>query len=199
MDSDSAWAVSAQAHWQPFDSLFISLGGVAYDGDAVPTGSMVSFGWDWAQFDVGFRDHWLSPFQQSAMMISTQAPTLPSVTVSNYRPLTPFNIRYQVFLSEMENSDRIVFQDRFTSGKPRLAGLHLSIEPAVGWSLAAGRILQYGGGERGVAGRVIGWRDFNEIAANQIHPPAATDNFQCLNCGESADFRCAGSRREGGV
>lgn len=58
---------------------------------------------------------------------------------------------------------------------------------------------EIGCGERGVARGVIGRRDFNEIAAHQIQPPATADDFQRLNCGQSADFRRAGSWREGGV
>jgi hypothetical protein len=57
-------------------------------------------------------------------------------------------LRYEVFLAEMEHSDRIVVADGFTSGKPGLAGLHLAIEPAPGWSLALNRLAQFGGGER---------------------------------------------------
>ena len=83
------------------------------------------------------------------MIISTEARTLPSITLSNYRPLTRFGFSYEVFLAEMEHSDQIVFEDGFTAGKPRLAGLRFSIEPAAGWSLSANRLMQFGGGERG--------------------------------------------------
>ncbi len=114
-----------------------------------PTGSMLSVGFDFAQLDIGYRDHWFSPFTDSAMIISTEARTLPSVTLSNYRPLDALRLRYEVFLAEMEHSDRIRFEDGFTAGKPRLAGLRFSIEPAPGWSLSANRLMQYGGGERG--------------------------------------------------
>lgn len=147
--SDSGWVASAQGYWQPSDYLVVSLGGVADADDAVATGSMVSVGFDFAQLDVGYRDHWFSPFTDSAMVISTEARTLPSVTLSNYRPFTRFGLRYEVFLAEMEHSDRIRFQDDFTAGKPRLAGLRFSIEPAVGWSLSANRMMQFGGGARG--------------------------------------------------
>lgn len=152
MRSDSAWQASAQGYWQPSDYAIVSLGGVAYDGDATPTGSMVSVGFDFAQLDIGYRDHWFSPFTSSAMIISTQARTLPSITLSNYRPLTRLGLQYEVFLAEMERSDHIAFEDRSTSGKPRLAGLRFSIEPTPGWSLSANRMMQFGGGERGGTG-----------------------------------------------
>ena len=147
--SDSEWLASAQGYWQPSDYLIVSLGGVADADEAVATGSMLSAGFDWAQLDIGYRDHWLSPFTDSAMIISTEARTLPSITLSNYRPLTSWGLQYEMFLAEMEHSDRIAFGDGFTAGKPRLAGLRLAIEPAPGWSLGANRLMQYGGGERG--------------------------------------------------
>ena len=149
MSSDSAWQASLQSYWQPGDYVILSLGGVADEDDAVPTGSLLSLGFEYAQLDIGYRDHWFSPFTDSAMIISTQAQTLPSITLSNYKPITRFGLQYEVFLAEMEHSDRIVFEDGFTSGNPRLAGLRLSLSPASGWSLSANRMLQYGGGARG--------------------------------------------------
>jgi hypothetical protein len=147
--SDSEWLASAQGYWQPTDSIIVSLGGVGDADDAVATGSMLSAGWDFAQLDVGYRDHWFSPFTDSAMIISTEARTLPSITLSNYRPFTRLGLSYEVFMAEMEHSERIVFGEGFTAGKPRLAGLRFSIEPTPGWSLGANRLMQYGGGERG--------------------------------------------------
>lgn len=147
--SNSEWVASAQAYWQPNDYVLVSLGGVGDADDVVATGSMLSAGFDWAQLDIGYRDHWFSPFTDSAMIISSEARTLPSVTLSNYRALTRLGLHYEVFLAEMERSDAIRFEDGFTSGKPRLAGLRFSIEPAPGWSLGANRLMQYGGGERG--------------------------------------------------
>jgi|ERR1019366_3462980 hypothetical protein len=68
--------------------LLASVGAVAYAGRTVPVGSILSVGFNWAQLDLGYRDHWFSPMTDSSMLISTEAPTLPSVTLSNYEPLT---------------------------------------------------------------------------------------------------------------
>lgn len=149
MTTDSAWQASLRGQWQPNAYALLSLGAVGYDGDVVPSGSMLSLGFEYAQLDIGYRDQWLSPFTQSAMLLSTNAETMPSVTLSNYAPITPLGLTYLVFLAEMDRSDRIRFGDGFTSGNPRLAGLHLAIEPVPGWSLSANRIFQFGGGERG--------------------------------------------------
>lgn len=170
LSSDDAWQAFARAYWQPADHLILSLGGVANDGDATPTGSLLSVGFEYAQLDVGYRDHWLSPFTSSAMAISTQAPTLPSITLSNYTPITRFGLTYEVFLAEMERSERIAFANGFTTGHPRLAGLHFAMEPAAGWSVSANRVLQFGGGARGGTGL----RDF-------VNALIRTDHFDNRN------------------
>src|SRR5262249_28105314 len=88
MSEDSSWSASAIAYWQPSDYMLVSLGATGFEHQSDPTDSYVSAGFDFAQFDVGYRDHWLSPFSDSSMLISTNAPNMPSVTLSNYRPLT---------------------------------------------------------------------------------------------------------------
>ena len=82
------------------------------------------------------------------MLLSTQAATMPSVTISNYRPLTKAKLRYEAFVARMSESSNIATSTGTTAGHPQLAGLHLSIEPFPGWSLGVGRIMQYGGGDR---------------------------------------------------
>lgn len=152
MQVDSPWQVSAAAFYQPNDYLILNAGGVAYDGRATPTGTLLSMGFDFAQLDVGYRDHWFSPLTDSSLLMSTQAPTMPSITLSNYRPLTSLGLQYQVFLAQMSKSDRITYQGGYTTGNPRLAGLHLQIEPASGYALSVNRLFQFGGGARGGTG-----------------------------------------------
>jgi hypothetical protein len=158
--NESAWVASIGAHWQVHDHIIVSAGAVAYEDEVNPTGSLLSIGFDWAQLDVGFRPHWYSPFTDSAMLISTEAQTLPSITLSNYRPLTSLGLTYELFVGEMEYSDRIGFGaqcdmnqppqpfETCTSGKPRIGGMRIGIQPTPGWSLSANRLLQFGGGER---------------------------------------------------
>lgn len=148
MPVDSPWEAMVRGYYQPFDHALVSVGAVAYDGRIVPSGSMVSVGFSAAQLDLGYRDHWWSPMSDSAMLISTEAATMPSVTLSNYVPFTRFGVHYEAFLAAMSHSDNIRFGDGFTSGRPRLAGFHASMEPASGWALGVNRLFQYGGGER---------------------------------------------------
>lgn len=169
MMTDSPWMAAVGGFVQPSDYALVNLGGVAYDGNAVASGSFLSLGFEYAQLDVGYRDRWFSPFTDSSMLISTQAPAMPSITLSNYTPITDLGIHYQVFLAEMSHSDRIAIDDRFTSGEPRLLGMHLAIEPVSGWSLAANRLMQFGGGER--SGQSAG------DVFDAFFRPAEVDNF----------------------
>lgn len=113
MPFDSSFEVSAQLYWQRNDYMLVQAGLLAYEGEVVPSGSMVSLGVQYAQLDIGWRDHWLSPMSDSSMLLSTQAQTLPSVTLSNYTPLTKWNLRYQVFFAKLGESDRIAFEGGF--------------------------------------------------------------------------------------
>jgi hypothetical protein len=144
------WEFSAQGFVQPNDYFLASAGAIAYSGRTVPAGSMLSFGFNWAQLDFGYRDHWWSPATDSNMLISTEAPTMPSVTLSNYEPLTRLGFQYEFFLAQMSRTDRIAYQGQGTSalrsGNPKLFGAQLSIEPFSGWSFGVNRQLQYGGG-----------------------------------------------------
>jgi hypothetical protein len=148
MPSDSAYDLSASVHWQPNAHLLISGGLLSYETETVPTGTVASFGVEHAQLDIGFREHWFSPMTDSAMLIGSQAQTMPSVTLSSYAPMTRWGLRYEFFVAEMSESNRIAFGGGFTSGNPRLAGIHLSIEPLPGWAIGFNRIMQYGGGNR---------------------------------------------------
>ncbi len=86
--ADSHYRAAAAGYLQPSDYLLLGVGGVADEGRSTATGSVLSAGFDFAQLDLGYRDHWWSPMTDSAMLISTEAPTMPSITLSNYRPLT---------------------------------------------------------------------------------------------------------------
>jgi hypothetical protein len=148
MDTESEYELSLRAYLQVNDYFLISAGAVAYEGDTTPTGTILSVGAEYAQVDVGYRDHWFSPLTDSAMLLSTQAATMPSITISNYTPISRLNFSYEIFMAEMSESSRIAYQTGFTSGNPRLAGVHVSIEPFPGWAIGASRVLQYGGGAR---------------------------------------------------
>lgn len=154
MGSKSHYELSAQGFVQPSDYLLATAGVIAYQGRAQPAGTALSLGFDWAQIDVGYRDHWMSPMTDSSMIMSTEAPTLPSVTLSNYAPLSGLGFQYELFISRLDQTgsgsppgNNILYQGVLSRGNPRLAGAQFSIEPFPGWSLGVNRLLEYGGGD----------------------------------------------------
>jgi hypothetical protein len=150
------YQVAGGAYAQPSDYILLNVGADAYEGRVTPTGSVLSMGFDWAQLDLGWRDHWWSPMQDSSMLLSTEAPTMPSITLSNYEPLTRLGLHYEIFAARMSKTDKIELPvtGQLTTGYPKVAGLHLALEPVAGWSVAANRILVFGGGAAG--GQSIG-------------------------------------------
>jgi hypothetical protein len=148
MSAADEWSASVAGYFQIHDYVMLQLGGVAYPDKVMPSGSWLSLGTDYMQLDVGFREHEWSPMSDSTMLIGTQAETMPSVTLSNHTPISRLRLTYEAFIARMARVDDIAYGDRTTSGYPRLAGLNLSIEPVLGWSLGASRLLQFAGGER---------------------------------------------------
>src|ERR1700723_611101 len=51
---DSKWEASAQGFVQPNDYMLASAGIIAYEGRSRPTGTMLSFGFNYAQLDLGY-------------------------------------------------------------------------------------------------------------------------------------------------
>jgi len=157
LTSNDDWELSAQGYAQPSDYLLLSAGGIAYAGRTEATGSMLSIGTSWAQLDAGYRDHWLSPMTDTgSMLLSTESPTTPSVTLSNWEPLTRFGFQYEFALTRLGQTgadagaslagNNIFYQGVASRGDPHLFSMQLSIEPFAGWSLGVNRNLEYGGG-----------------------------------------------------
>ena len=149
MRNDSAWDASLNLYWQPSDYALVSLGADAYDGRIDYTGSMLSLGFSKAQLDIGYKPHWFSPLSDSSMLMATEAPTMPSVSLSNYEPLTRLGLYYELFQARMSESNVIVWQNGYTSGNPLLFGSQIVAEPVSGWAFGVNRLVQYGGGARG--------------------------------------------------
>jgi hypothetical protein len=170
------WQLDGQAYWQPWDYAIFSVGADAHTGHSEPTGSVISLGFEGAQLDIGYRDHWWSPMTDSAMLISTEAPTMPSVTLSNSIPLTRLGLQYELFMAKLSRSNDIVFQGHLITGTPLFAGFHLQIEPATGWALGVNRVIQYGGGAYGGTSATEILKAFFDPAATQNPGANPTSN-----------------------
>ncbi|MBY5921241.1 capsule assembly Wzi family protein [Ferrimonas balearica] len=182
---DSNYRVAINAQYRYDDWLVASVGGLALDSaagqtqadtdsDIIPVGSYLSLGWDSFQVDIGYREHWLSPFSESAMLVSTNA--RPSFSVGFSNPVafeSLWNLHYEVYVSRLEYTDNIVYGNELESGRPALLGFQLSIEPIEGWTLAANRTMQFGGGSREVDLRSI-WDAFWD--------PVSSDNSGAIDC-----------------
>jgi hypothetical protein len=152
LTSRDSWDASLAGYVQPSDYLLVNIGAVAYDGRQNFTGSYLSAGFSGMQLDIGYKPHWFSPMTDSSMLMSSEAPTMPSVSLSNYEPLTRLGLSYEIFEARMSYSNDIVYTAApggITQGYPRLGGIQLTMEPASGWSLGLNRLVQFGGGARG--------------------------------------------------
>jgi hypothetical protein len=110
-----------------------------------------------------------------SMLMSTEAATMPSITLSNVVPFTGANLRYEVFMARMSHSDHIEFNGGYTSGNPQLFGFHIDVEPAPGWTLGLSRIMQYGGGQRPSGFRDLMKAFFNPSSYDNANSSLSTD------------------------
>lgn len=150
--SDATYKLSASGFYQPSPYLIINTGAVkAQSADVIHTSTYLGFGYEYLQVEVGYREHWFSPMQDSAMLVSTHAKASPSITLSNATPITDWNIRYEVFYSRLEEVEGIRLGNELFPGKPSHAGVHLSFTPLDFWTLGFNRTLQFGGGKREVS------------------------------------------------
>ncbi len=108
----------------------------------------LSLGWWWLQADVGWRDHWLSPADDSAIALSTHAAGSPGVTIANALPLTRARISYEFFYSRLAETDRIWFEDAPHAGRPQLLAVHVAAAPWSWLVIGGNRVMQFGGGPR---------------------------------------------------
>ncbi|NQD37419.1 hypothetical protein HPT27_10290 [Permianibacter sp. IMCC34836] len=165
---DSQFRASANAQYVGPGWLALSVGGLTRDNpdDTLPVESYLALGNDSIQLDVGYREHWLSPFQQSAMLLSTNARPSVSIGLSNPLPFDNWwNLHYEVFVSRLEETENIRYGDQLESGRPALLGTHLSFEPVDGWTIGLTRTMQFGGGSRKVDAGSI-WDAFIDPVSN---------------------------------
>jgi hypothetical protein len=109
------------------------------------------------------------------MLMSSEAPTMPSVSLSNYEPLTRLGLSYEFFEARMSKSDHILYKGVLNSGYPRLGGVQLTMEPVSGWSLGLNRLVQFGGGPRGGSVTDLLRAFFNPSRYSNTNPDLSID------------------------
>ncbi|WP_448548403.1 capsule assembly Wzi family protein [Thalassotalea fusca] len=149
---DSVITSNISAFYQINEYLLFSGGGTVSDGSKfIPHNTYMSFGTEYFQFDLGYREHWLSPMQESALTASTNAQPAPSITLSNVTPITDWNVKYEMSVGILEEMQGIHFNDTTSSGRPGFLTMHLSIQPFDWWTLGGTRTFMFAGGERSVS------------------------------------------------
>lgn len=183
--TNSMGYASINGYWVVNDFIAVNAGAIYREGlsDAPaklgseePTnlsleGTFVSFGWDQLQVDLGYRSHWMGPFQDSDMLISTNAAAMPGITFSNSQALTGLGIRYEVSVSQMSKSDKIeseLDKNVDLSGHPKLFITHLSFEPLEGFAIGFNRLMQFGGADRPQDPQSVFEAFFNAKAADNV-------------------------------
>ncbi|MCF2859021.1 capsule assembly Wzi family protein [Pseudoalteromonas sp. SMS1] len=138
-------------------------------GKLVPYNTIYALGGDNLQLNLGYKEHWFSPFKHSAQVYSTNARSPLSVSLGLNSPLKNWwNFDFELFYAELEHVEKgIDYQGQLHDGTPRLAGTHISIEPLKNWKLGLNRVMQFGGGPRKVA--------FKDVV-KAYFDPAGSDN-----------------------
>jgi hypothetical protein len=147
LNFDDSFKITTSNFWQVNEHLILNGGGTFYDGEIVPNNSYASFGWDIFQVDIGYREHWLSPTQEGALLLSTQAKPALNVTISNPTLITDWNIKYEMSIGILEKQNGIQFgrKEAPVSGKPNLLSMHLSLQPLDWWTIGFNRTFMFGG------------------------------------------------------
>ncbi|MDW7547366.1 hypothetical protein HUZ36_17380 [Pseudoalteromonas sp. McH1-7] len=157
--------------WRGSDSSILQIG-AEYRAEAnklVAYNTFYGMSFGNLQLNLGYKEHWFSPFKHSAQVYSNNAKPPLSVSLGLVVPIKNWwNFDFELFYSELESVDKgIKYQGTLHDGTPKVAGTHFSIEPIDGWKIGLNRVLQFGGGPRKV--------DFKDFIKAYIDP-AGSDN-----------------------
>ena len=183
VSSDEWGQVFFEGIWRPNDYTLVQVGADyrAKQNKFTNYNSFVSFAGDDLQLNIGYKEHWFSPFKQSAQIISTNARTSPSISIGMVAPAHNWwNFDFEFYYSELESVKKgILYQNELHDGTPRLAGTHISLEPVNGWKIGLNRMMQFGGGPREVG--------FGDIV-DAFFDPAGNDNADKVEGGRDNEL-----------
>ncbi|KZN60952.1 hypothetical protein N473_23235 [Pseudoalteromonas luteoviolacea CPMOR-1] len=147
-------------------------------GRLVPYNTFYALGGENLQLNIGYKEHWFSPFKHSAQVYSTNAQTPLSVSLGLNSPLKGWwNLDFEFFYAELEHVEKgIHYQNKRHDGTPKLAGTHLSIEPLTNWKIGINRMMQFGGGPREVSGKDVLQAFFDPAGSDNNALTGGTDN-----------------------
>lgn len=154
---DSTFQTSIAGFHQFNKYAIANFGGALVDkAKIIPYNTYFSFGYEYLQVDLGYREHWLSPLQESASLLSTNAKPALSMTLSNVKPITSWNAKYEFSIGQLEEMDGIHFDGATSSGKPGFLTMQLSFQPFDWWTIGGNRTFMFAGGNREIDLKTIG-------------------------------------------
>ena len=175
--SESNLKAEVSGYWQLSDNFNLSLGGTVFDGSDgfIPNHTYLSYFNEYIQIDLGFKEIWLSPLQESSMLLSTNAEPIARFSVSSPRPLTGWNLEYDISFGKLETQQGIRLGEERFSGEPGFLTMHFSIQPFDWWTIGINRTMMFGGGRRSV--------DLGDVWEAIIDPVSGD------NCGGQSDLQ----------
>lgn len=140
--------------WRP-NSFTVLQSGMDYrgnGGELVPFNTFLALSKSKFQLDMGYKEHWYSPFKFSSQLISSNVEMGPSVSFSTTEPIERWwRLNFDLFYTRLDKVNKgIRYKGGLHDGRPHLLGTHVNIEPINGWKLGFNRLLQFGGGPRKV-------------------------------------------------
>ncbi len=175
-NTDSQYQANLAGYLNLGSGFSLAIGGLYYDnGEFIPNNTYLSYSTEYAQLDIGFKELWLSPLQESSMLLSTNAKPEPSFSLSSPKPISDWDIRYELSFGKLEKMQGILFDDVRSSGQPGFLKMHLSFKPTNWWTLGASRTMIFGGGNR-------------EVDLSQVWD-AIVDPINSDNCGGVSDLQ----------
>jgi hypothetical protein len=162
---------SLESVWRPKSFILAQLG-IDYRAKStnlVPYNTFLAFSNNNLQLELGYKEHWYSPFKFSSRLISSNAKMGSSVSVSTIEPIENWwRLKFDLFYTRLDTVKKgIRHGDTWHDGRPHLLGTHINMEPINGWKLGFNRLMQFGGGPREVS--------FGDVVRGFIDP-AAKDN-----------------------
>ena len=141
--------------WRPKSYILVQSGMDyrANSADLVPFNTFVAFSKNKFQLDIGYKEHWYSPFKFSSQLISSNAEMEPALSLSSIKPFERWwQLNFDLFYSRLDRVKKgIRYSGEWHDGSPHLLGMHVNIEPIQGWKLGFNRLFQFGGGPRKVS------------------------------------------------
>jgi len=176
-------------YWQLSDNINLSVGGIVYDGSGgiIPNHTYLSYVHDYFQIDVGYKEIWLNPFQESSSQLSTNAKPIARFSISSPKPLTDYLIEYDVAFGELEEMEGIRFGSERTSGQPGFISVHLGAQFVDWWTLGLNRTMMFGGG-----GRDVGFSEVWDAFIDPVNSDNCGGTSELQNCDEEFGNQQAG-------